>query len=214
MRHRRLLSKGAGSFTSRPARCQGSHPGSASIATSISGADTSRLTRRVGRPTLNHMVKYQGNALDATFAALADPTRRAILARLAGREASVSELARPFAISLPGVHKHLRVLERAGLVAHAKHGRVRRCRLVARPMQEAGRWVEAYRRDPEAQFGALAAYIDQPEPQETAPWPPETGRPPSPPSPSGSAAPSRRRGSGSSGRGRSRKRSEEHTSEL
>src|SRR3989449_4620 len=206
MRHRRLLSKGAGSFTSRPARCQGSHPGSASISTSISGATTTCLTRRVGRPTLNHMVKYQGNALDATFAALADPTRRAILARLAGREASVSELARPFAISLPGVHKHLRVLERAGLVAHAKHGRVRRCRLVARPMREAARWIERYRRYLEAQFDALAAYLAQSEPQETAPWPPETGRPPSPPSPSGSDAPSRRRGSGSSGRGRSRKR--------
>src|SRR3989454_5906493 len=206
MRHRRLLSKGAGSFTSRPARCQGSHPGSASISTSISGATTTCLTRRVGRPTLNHMVKYQGNALDATFAALADPTRRAILARLAGREASVSELARPFAISLPGVHKHLRVLERAGLVAHAKHGRVRRCRLVARPMREAARWIERYRRYWEAQFDALTAYLAQPEPQETAPWPPETGRPPSPPSPSGSAAPSRRRGSGSSGRGRSRQR--------
>src|SRR3989442_1165464 len=206
MRHRRLLSKGAGSFTSRPARCQGSHPGSASISTSISGATTTCLTRRVGRPTLNHMVKYQGNALDATFAALADPTRRAILARLAGREVSVSELARPFAISLPGVHKHLRVLERAGLVAHAKHGRVRRCRLVARPMKEAARWIERYRRYWEAEFDALAAYLAQSESQETAPWPPETGRPPSPPSPSGSAAPSRRRGSGSSGRGRSRKR--------
>src|SRR3989441_3593469 len=157
MRHRRLLSKGAGSFTSRPARCQGSHPGSASISTSISGATTTCLTRRVGRPTLNHMVKYQGNALDATFAALADPTRRAILARLAGREASVSELARPFAISLPGVHKHLRVLERAGLVAHAKHGRLRRCRLVARPMREAARWIERYRRHWEAQLAAPAA---------------------------------------------------------
>jgi len=152
------------------------------------------------------MVKYEGNALDATFAALADPTRRAILARLAGREASVSELARPFAISLPGVHKHLRVLERAGLVAHAKHGRVRRCRLVARPMKEAARWIERYRHYWEAQFDALAAYLAQSEPQERAPWPPETGRPPSPPSPSGSDAPSRRRGSGSSGRGRSRKR--------
>src|SRR5437867_2243000 len=171
--------------------------------------NTTCLTRRVGRPTLNHMVKYEGNALDATFAALADPTRRAILSRLAGREASVSELARPFAISLPGVHKHLRVLERAGLVAHAKHGRVRRCRLVARPMREAARWIERYRRYWEAQFDALAAYLAQSEPQETAPWPPESGRPPSPPSPpspSGSDAPSRRRGSGSSGRGRSRKR--------
>src|SRR6266566_2390836 len=65
---------------------------SASISTSISGATSTCLTRRVGRPTLNHMVKYEGNALDATFAALADPTRRAILARLAGREAPVSEV--------------------------------------------------------------------------------------------------------------------------
>src|SRR5437773_5565872 len=167
--------------------------------------NTTCLTRRVGRPTLNHMVKYEGNALDATFAALADPTRRAIPARRAGREASVSELARPFAISLPGVHKHLRVLERAGLVAHAKHGRVRRCRLVARPMREAARWIERYRRYWEAQFDALAAYLADPDNQETAPWPPESGNRPSPPSPSGSTAPSRRRGSGSSGRGRSRK---------
>src|SRR2546429_9836521 len=102
--------------------------------------------------------------------------------------------------------RSLRVLERAGLVAHAKHGRVRRCRLVARPMREAARWIERYRRYWEAQFDALTAYLAQPEPPETAPWPPETGRPPSPPAPSGSAAPSRRRGSGSSGRGRSRKR--------
>src|SRR5256712_7840330 len=181
MRHRRLLSKGAGSFTSRPARCQGSHPGSASISTSISGAHGTCLTRRVGRPTLIHMVKYEGNALDATFAALADPPRRAILARLAGREASVSELARPFAISLPGVHKHLRVLERAGLVAHAKHGRVRRCRLVARPMREAAPWIERYRPYWEAQFDALAPYLAPSEPPETAPLPPQTGPPTSPP---------------------------------
>src|SRR2546428_6804547 len=169
MRHRRLLSKGAGSFTSRPARCQGAQPccevvqspmtASAAISHSISGATSTCLTRRWGRPTLNHMVKYEGNALDATFAALADPTRRAILARLAGREASVSELARPFAISLPGVHKHLRVLERAGLAAHAKHGRVRRCRLGPRPMREAARWIERDRRHLEAPVDALAGYL-------------------------------------------------------
>src|SRR2546426_709140 len=168
--------------------------------------NTTCLTRRVGRPTLNHMVKYEKGALDTTFAALADPTRRAILARLAGREASVSELARPFAISLPGVHKHLRVLARAGLVAHAKQGRVRRCRLVARPMREAARWIERYHRYWEAQFDALAAYLAHPENQETASWLPESGSPPSPRSPSGSTARSRRRGSGSSERGRSRKR--------
>src|SRR5213593_2178627 len=165
--------------------------------------NTTCLTRRVGRPTLNHMVKHAHRALDATFAALADPTRRAILARLAAREASVSELARPFAMSLPGVHKHLRVLERAGLVAHAKHGRVRRCRLVARPMKDAARWIERYRRFWEAQFDALAAYLAQPDHQETSAWPPESG---TPPSPSGSAAPSKPRGSGSSARGRRRRR--------
>jgi len=141
--------------------------------------------------------------LSATFAALADPTRRAILARLAAREASVSELARPFAMSLPGVHKHLRVLARAGLVAHAKHGRVRRCRLVARPMRDAARWIERYRRFWEAHFDALAAYLAQSDTQEKSAWPPERG---SPPSPSGSAAPSRPRGTGSSGRGRRRRK--------
>src|SRR5436190_4316429 len=126
--------------------------------------NTTCLTRRVGRPTLNHMVKYEGNALDATFAALADPTRRAILARLASREASVTELARPFRISLPGVHKHLRVLERAGLLAHTKHGRVRRCRLRAQPMKDAARWIERYRRFWEYQFDALAKYLEASNP--------------------------------------------------
>src|SRR5437899_12326904 len=162
--------------------------------------NTTCLTRRVGRPTLNHMVKYEGNALDATFAALADPTRRAILARLAGREASVSELARPFAISLPGVHKHLRVLERAGLVAHAKQGRIRRCRLVARPMKDVARWIERYRRFWEAQFDALAVYLAQPNAQESPAWPRDKSSSPASRSDSGAAA--RRRGSASSGRGR------------
>jgi len=150
---------------------------------------------------LNHMVKYGDPALDATFAALADPTRRAILARLATIPvASVTELARPFRMSLPGVHKHLRVLERAGLVAHAKQGRVRRCRLVARPMKDAARWIERYRRFWEAQFDALAAYLAQPNAQESSAWPPDKSS--SPTSPSGSGAASRRRGSASSGRGR------------
>ncbi|HZI21881.1 MAG TPA: metalloregulator ArsR/SmtB family transcription factor, partial [Gemmatimonadales bacterium] len=132
------------------------------------------------------MVKYRDAALDATFSALADPTRRAILARLATREASVTELARPFRISLPGVHKHLGVLERAGLVAHAKHGRVRRCRLVARPMKDAARWIERYRRFWEAQFDALAAYLAEPNEQETPAWPPKSDS--TPPSPSASGA--------------------------
>ncbi|PYP44444.1 MAG: transcriptional regulator [Gemmatimonadetes bacterium] len=147
------------------------------------------------------MVKYGDPALDATFAALADPTRRAILAQLANtREASVTELARPFRMSLPGVHKHLRVLERAGLVAHAKQGRIRRCRLVARPMKDVARWIERYRRFWEAQFDALAVYLAQPNAQESPAWPRDKSS--SPASRSDSGAASRRRGSASSGRGR------------
>ena len=151
---------------------------------------------------LNHMVKHHAEDLDAVFAALADPTRRAILARLATHDASVSELARPFRISLPGVHKHLRVLERAGLLAHAKHGRVRRCRLRARPMREAARWIERYRRFWEQQFDALAKYLEATEPKESTPWPSSS----SAPSPSSSGAPSGPRRSGSSARGRRRRR--------
>jgi len=150
------------------------------------------------------MVKSSDPALDVTFAALADPTRRAILARLATRDASLTDLARPFRMSLPGVHKHLRVLERAGLVAHAKQGRIRRCRLVARPMKHAARWIEQYRRFWEAQFDALASYLEQSDPQEAHAWRPASSN--APPSPSGSGARSRRGRSASSGRGRRRKK--------
>jgi len=84
------------------------------------------------------MVKYPDQALDQTFAALADPTRRALLARLSGRDSlSVSELAQPFAMSLPAIMKHLDVLSDAGLVAREKTGRVVACRLTAEPMQQA-----------------------------------------------------------------------------
>jgi DNA-binding transcriptional ArsR family regulator len=148
------------------------------------------------------MVNNAAVDLDAVFAALADPTRRAILAHLATREASVTELAQPFRISLPGVHKHLRVLERAGLLAHAKQGRVRRCRLQARPMKNAARWIERYRRFWEHQFDALATYLAATDPEETSPWPLSSSAPP----PSKSDAPSRRPGSASSGRGRRRKK--------
>jgi len=144
------------------------------------------------------MVNHSTADLDAVFAALADPTRRAILAQLATHEASVTELAQPFRISLPGVHKHLRVLERAGLLVHAKHGRVRRCRLHARPMKRAARWIERYRRFWEHQFDALAAYLAATEPEETVPWPLSNSAPP----PSRSGAPSKHPGSVSSGRGR------------
>ncbi|MGA2476476.1 MAG: metalloregulator ArsR/SmtB family transcription factor [Terriglobia bacterium] len=109
------------------------------------------------------MVKYSGPELDATFAALSDATRRGILARLAQGEASVSDLAAPYEISLPGVSKHLRVLERAKLMARRKDGRVNRCRLVAEPMKDAAEWIEHYRQFWEQQFDALARFLAQPQ---------------------------------------------------
>jgi DNA-binding transcriptional ArsR family regulator len=105
------------------------------------------------------MVKYSGPELDATFAALSDATRRGILGRLAQGEASVSDLAAPYDISLPGVCKHLRVLERAKLIARRKDGRVNRCRLVAQPMKDAAEWIEHYRQFWEQQFDALARFL-------------------------------------------------------
>ena len=93
--------------------------------------------------------------LDATFAALADPTRRAILARLARGEASVTELAAPFDMSLPAISKHLKVLERAGLVARSRDAQSRPCRLDARPLEQAVQWLEKYRRFWEESFDRL-----------------------------------------------------------
>ncbi len=84
--------------------------------------------------------------LTTTLAAIADPTRRAILARLASGEASVTELAEPFAMSLPGVSKHLRVLERAGLITRGREAQWRPCRLAAGPLKDVANWVEHYRR--------------------------------------------------------------------
>jgi DNA-binding transcriptional ArsR family regulator len=105
------------------------------------------------------MVKYSDNELNSIFAALADATRRGILARLARGEASVTDLAAPFDISLPGVSKHLRVLERAKLITRRKVGRVNRCRLVAEPMRNAAEWIEHYRQFWEGQFDALARFL-------------------------------------------------------
>ena len=99
--------------------------------------------------------------LDATFAALADPTRRAILARLAAGEASVSELGAPFAMSQPAISKHLKVLERAGLVAHARDAQRRPRRLVAQPLAEANEWLEAYRRFWEESYERLDALLEE-----------------------------------------------------
>lgn len=110
---------------------------------------------------LNHMVKHADAQLDATFAALSDPTRRGILAQLALGETSVSELAAPYEMSLPAVSKHLRVLQHAGLVTRRKNGRVHRCRLVAEPMQGAAQWIDYYRRFWEAQLDALEKFLDE-----------------------------------------------------
>jgi DNA-binding transcriptional ArsR family regulator len=138
-------------------------------------------------------------ALDSTFGALADPTRRAILARLAQGPATVSELAAPFAVSLPAVSKHLRVLESAGLLRRRIAGRVHHCRLVPQPMKDAAAWMETYRAFWETQFDALAKYLESTNvPEEKAKCPQlKAVRT----SPSRSAAPSRRRGRKSSPRG-------------
>jgi DNA-binding transcriptional ArsR family regulator len=109
------------------------------------------------------MVNYSGAPLDSTFAALSDATRRGILARLARQgEASVSELAAPYNMSLPAISKHLRVLEHAGLVARQKDGRVHRCRLRAEPMKDAAAWIEHYRQFWETQLESLARYLEDP----------------------------------------------------
>jgi DNA-binding transcriptional ArsR family regulator len=104
--------------------------------------------------------------LNATFAALADPTRRAILARLARSEASVMELAKPFAISQPAISKHLRVLERAGLISRGRDAQRRPCRIEAKPLAEADEWLEAYRRIWEGNFRRLDALLDELKSQE------------------------------------------------
>jgi DNA-binding transcriptional ArsR family regulator len=99
--------------------------------------------------------------LDATFAALADPTRRAILARLAAGEASVMELAKPFAMTQPAISKHLKVLERAGLVSRGRSAQRRPRRLEAKPLAEANAWLERYRRFWEGSFQRLDALLDE-----------------------------------------------------
>ena len=99
--------------------------------------------------------------LDATFAALADPTRRAILARLASGEASVMELAKPFDITQPAISKHLRVLERAGLISRGRDAQRRPARLVAQPLAEANSWLERYRQIWEQNFQRLDALLDE-----------------------------------------------------
>ena len=107
------------------------------------------------------MVYYARSSLDRVFASLADPTRREILARLAGGPKTITELASPFDMSLPAVSKHIRVLERAGLARVHRAGRCRRTTLVAAPLREAQDWIERYRRFWEFQFDQLEAYLEE-----------------------------------------------------
>jgi DNA-binding transcriptional ArsR family regulator len=146
------------------------------------------------------MVKYDDEALNRTFAALADPTRRALLAELSACDGrAVSELAKPFAMSLPAIMKHLDVLSDAGLVAREKSGRVVACRLTATPMEQAMQWLSRYQRFWSESLDRLASHVEE------DPWP---ANPPStsPHDPaSHSRATSTRRPKGFSPRGSTRK---------
>ncbi len=106
-----------------------------------------------------------GQRLDSTFAALADPTRRAILVRLASGEASVTELAEPFAMTQPAISKHVKVLERAGLISRGRDAQRRPCRLRARPLADASQWLEKYRQFWEGSFERLDALLDEMQPE-------------------------------------------------
>ena len=111
--------------------------------------------------TFNRIVKCPRQSLDRTFAALADPTRRLILEQLAGGDRCVTELARPYSISLPAISKHIRVLETAGLVRRHRCGRMHQLTLEAEPMKRAARWMEEYRRFWEGTLDALARYLEE-----------------------------------------------------
>ena len=105
--------------------------------------------------------------LSLTFAALADPTRRAILSRLAGGERAVKDLARPFKMSAPAVSKHLRVLQRAGLIKQGRRAQWRPCRIEAGPLADVAHWVETYRRFWEGSFDRLDTYLKEMQRKET-----------------------------------------------
>jgi DNA-binding transcriptional ArsR family regulator len=146
------------------------------------------------------MVKYQGDALDAVFAALADPTRRGVLETLSGGSVPVTELAAPHDMSLPGFMKHLRVLEDAGLIERTKEGRVVSCELSAAPMKAAAAWMSRYEKFWTDKLDSLARYLYQQEELQT--W--NRTSPRSPRSPSAATTRSRRKKSGA--RGPTRKR--------
>jgi DNA-binding transcriptional ArsR family regulator len=107
------------------------------------------------------MVNYREDLMDAVFTALADSTRRGMIARLSKGPATIGELGRPFAITKPAVTKHVKVLERAGLIAREKDGRVHRCKLNPAPMERAEGWIEKHRKFWETSLGNLARYLEQ-----------------------------------------------------
>jgi DNA-binding transcriptional ArsR family regulator len=113
------------------------------------------------RVIVNQMVKHSSKRLNSIFAALADPTRRQILAHLARGDERVTRLARPHAMSLPAISKHLRVLEKAGLLRRRRYGRVHEMRLDAKPLQQAAQWVEQYRKFWEGSLDRLAEYLEK-----------------------------------------------------
>ncbi|HMD07280.1 MAG TPA: metalloregulator ArsR/SmtB family transcription factor [Candidatus Acidoferrum sp.] len=147
------------------------------------------------------MVNYSSAPLNTTFGALSDPTRRAILARLAQGEAMVTELAEPFRVSLPAISKHVRILESAGLLEREVDGRVHRCRLAAQPMKNAAAWIEQYRAFWELQFDALAKYLETNVGKEKLTWQAHSKAKRTRASLSKSAGRSRRRAKKSSPRG-------------
>lgn len=120
-----------------------------------------RFTGRGIAAIFNQMVNFSPEHLNLTFAALADPTRRRILEELANGERCVTDLARPHAMSLPAISKHLKVLEGAGLVSRQKEGRVHSLKLEAAPMKQAQQWIEEYRRFWEENFDRLGDYLKQ-----------------------------------------------------
>ena len=125
----------------------------------------------------NRTVNYEmdSDRLSTTFAALADPTRRAILARLVNGEASVTDLAEPFAMSMPAVSRHLKVLEHAGLIARGREAQWRPCRLEAAPLRDIADWVEHYRRFWEESFDRLDVYLAELKAKEMKEYDPSSG---------------------------------------
>ncbi len=124
---------------------------------------TKALTAEPVAPIINHMVNSRAQQLDEVFFALSDPTRRAILASLANGDLTVAELSEPFDISAPAISKHLKVLERAGLLARERVGRSKRARFVPEPLQGAAEWVDRYRSFWESKLDSLAEYLAQSE---------------------------------------------------